>query len=323
MLKVLWRSRMGAEQARALHESATLHITVEPDIDKAKALMKDITTLVDGRPDSELLDGPKLQHVIVPYVGIHRELHAAVVARPHLKLYNSHFNDRFVAQHAVALLLACANQLLPADQQMREGRWLPFTDGKLESFNLYGASCLLVGYGAIGQEVAHLLAGFEMRLSVLKRTPLPDSRLTVFSPDQLHAALAQADVVIISLPGTPETERMFDQAAFEALRPGSLLINVGRGSVIDQQALYDALKTGRLKAAGIDVWWNYPENRDAQTVTYPADVPLHELPNLLMSPHRAAHYSGWQEASFADVLKTLQALAVGAERNRVDINRGY
>jgi phosphoglycerate dehydrogenase-like enzyme len=320
MLKVLWRSRMGAEQACALSNDK-LQVTIETDIDKAKALMSDITTLVDGRPDSELLDGPKLQHVIVPYVGIHRDLHEAIVERPHLKLYNSHFNDRFVAQHTVALLMACANQLLPADRQMREGRWIPFTDDGLESFNLYGKSCLLVGYGAIGKEVARLLAGFGMTMSVLKRTPVSDSSLKVFTPSQLHAALSQADIVIISLPGTPETEGMFDQAAFKAMRKGSLLVNVGRGSVIDQQALFETLKTGHLKAAGIDVWWNYPDNREEQT--YPADVPLHELPNLLMSPHRAAHYEKWQETSFEDVLKTLNALAAGEERNRVDTDRGY
>lgn len=318
-MKVLWRSRIAAEAARRLCDPQ-FEIIVETDSARAQALLADVTTLVDGRPEPALLDGPKLEHVIVPYVGIHPTLQAALRERPHLKLYNSHFNDRFVAQHAVAMLLACANQLLPADREMRAGRWRPFGGEGPQSLSLYGTSCLLAGYGAIGREVRRLLAGFEMRFSALKRSPEPLAELTVYPPGQLHAALAAADIVIVSLPATPETEGMFDAAAFAAMRPGSILINVGRGSVIDQRALYAALSEGKLRAAGLDVWWHYPEG--AEPVA-PAEVPLHELPNVLLSPHRAAHYEGWQEASFADVLATLRALAAGRERNRVDVARGY
>ena len=107
------------------------------------------------------------------------------------------------------------------------------------------------------------------------------------------------------------------------MKRGSIFINVGRADIIDQYALYDALKSGHLFGAGLDVWWNYPKGKEARKHTFPSDAPLHELTNLVMSPHRAAAVQDWQEGSFIDTAKTINAIAKGKSRNEVDPTKGY
>lgn len=327
-ITALWSSRFGAAQAAGLRPLLDPEITliIEPDRDKATAYSAQIDVLIDGRPTEALLDAPRLRHVIVPWAGIPPEVRDGVLRRPHLRLYNSHYNAAFVAQHAVALLLACACRLVEADLALRRGDWRPRYDEAFTSVYLPGKTCLLVGYGAIGREAAKLLHGLGMRLTAVRRTPAPagDPWLAaVYTPSQLHAALADADAVLISLPQTPETEGLFDAEAFAAMKRGSLLVNVGRGAVIDPQALYRALTDGTLIAAGLDVWWRYPQSEAERSCTFPAEVPLHELPNVVLSPHRANAVDGEAEARLGDIAATLNAIARGKVRNAVDPRRGY
>lgn len=323
-LPVLWRSHLAAALV-ADHPSLFdpgITFTVETDKDKAKEL-GGYEVLVDGSPDAALLDAPTLKHVVVPYVGVNDALRENMLSRPHLKLYNSHFNDAFVAQHAVALLLACSNRVATADRALREGDWRPRHDDAFESVFLPGKTCLLLGYGAIGREVETRVRGLGMQVSALRREPNRDDEVKQYGPDDLHEALGAADVVVVSLPSTPRTKNLLDEAAFKALKPGGILINVGRGDVIDQHALYDALKSRHLFAAGLDVWWTYPKDEADRAHTFPADAPLFELPNIVMSPHRANQVQGWERESLKDVARTLNALVKGEERNRVDPERGY
>ncbi len=323
-LNVLWRSNLAADLVTDHSDlfDSGITVTVETDKEKAKEL-SDYEVLVDGNPDAALLDAPSLQRVVVPYVGVNDALRENVTARPHLKLYNSHFNDAFVAQHAVALLLACSNRIVQADRALKQGDWRPRYEDALESVFLPGKTCLLLGYGAIGKAVETRVRGLEMRVSALRREPQKDSEVKQYGPDELHEALGEADAVVVSLPSTPQTKNLLDEVAFRALKPGAILVNVGRGDVVDQHALYEALKSGHLFAAGLDVWWNYPKDEAERAHTLPADAPLHELPNLVMSPHRANQVRGWELASLKDVAQTLNALARGEERNRVDPSKGY
>ena len=133
-MNVLWRSNLAADIA-ADHSDLFdkgIELTVETDKDKAKKL-DGHEVLVDGSPDDALLDVPNLKHVVVPYVGVNDALRENVRSRPHLKLYNSHFNDAFVAQHAVALLLACSNRVIAADISLKQGDWRPRYDDAFES----------------------------------------------------------------------------------------------------------------------------------------------------------------------------------------------
>lgn len=325
-LTVLWRSSTGSEAAQNLQDLLDSGITLRVETEPEQALEQRgwYKVLVDGNPSEALLDAAGLEHVIVPYVGINSGLRERVLARPRLNLYNSHFNDAYVAQHAVALLLAVANRLVPADRALRRGDWTQAGSARPESLFLEDKMCLLLGYGAIGRAIETRVRGLGMQVSALRRQPDSASpTLRVYGPDELEAALAQADVVMLSLPSTPSTKGLLDAQAIGAMKRSSILVNVGRGDVVDQQALYDALERGQLFGAGLDVWWTYPKDKAGRRSTLPADLPFHDLENVVMSPHRANEVQGWEEASFRDVAATLNALARGESRNRVDPEAGY
>lgn len=324
-LNVLWRSGNSAKEIAAYTFPDSINLKLETNPEKALKHLDWFHVLVDGNASDQLLDAPALQHVIIPFVGLDPEFRKKLLARPHLKVYNSHYNAAFVAQHMLALLLACASRLIEADRPLRQGDWRQRYDD-LESVFLPGKTCLLLGYGAIGKALVLLVRALGMKVSVLKRQTgktVTEKGLTVYDTSQLHQALEQADVILCSLPGTPETENMLDARAFAHMRQGSILVNVGRGSVIDQYALYDALKSGHLLAAGIDVWWQYPKTKEDRASTFPSTAPLHTLPNIIMSPHRANRFAQEELARLNDVTQTLLAITQGLERNRIDVERGY
>ncbi len=325
-LEVLWSNQRGAEEAAELRHlfAPDIHLSIEPDKGKLAPYLPSTQVLVDGNPSDEALDSPRLAHVIAPMAGISPGLREQLLARPQLKLYNSHYSAPFVAQHALALVLACASRLLEADPPLRKGDWRALYDNDLMSLPLAGKTCLLLGYGAIGQGFAGLAKGFEMRFVVVKRTPLQDHSVgTSYPPEALTEAVAAADLIVVSLPHTPETDKILDTKVFAAMKPHAIVVNVGRAEVIDQYALYESLKQRRILAAGIDVWWRHPHDPTSRASTLPSKAPLHELPNIVVSPHRGNRMTGAESARIEDVAATLKAIVSGDERNRADAKRGY
>lgn len=278
--------------------------------------------LVAGNPGEPLLDGANLQRVIVPWAGIARALRQRAAARPHLTVQNSHYNGAMVAQHAVALLLACSNRIVSADRAMRRGDWGSDVDDSHLGVQLTGRVALLLGYGSIGMALRPLLEALGMEVRAYRRRPDPDSDVKQYGEGRLHAALAQADAVIVSLPATPATTGLLGAAELALLKPTAVLVNVGRGPVVDQAALYGALAEGRLLGAGIDVWYNYPKGEE-RTGVFPSDYPFQDLDNVVMSPHRGNDVQDWPLAAAEDVFETLELLVAGEERNVVDLESGY
>ena len=323
-LRVLWRAQPPdpVPGPDLLPDGARL--TVERDLDRALAHRDAIDVLVDARP-SELLDGAALAHVIFPFAGLPPTLGAALRERPHLTLHNAHYNAPFVAQHALALVLAAAHRLLPHDAALRRGDWGDRQHPET-SVHLADREALLLGYGAIGRRVGTMLQGLGMRVTALRRRLEADDAqegVRVVGPDDLGDALARATVVVVSLPATPATEGLLGAAALARLPRGALVVNVGRGAVIDEDALYDALVDGRVGAAGLDVWWTYPEDRDRGRATLPARRPFGLLPNVVLSPHRADATDTSERARVEDVCATLRAIAAGEARHVVDVGAGY
>ena len=321
-LRTLWRSRLGASIVEERTPPAGVEIVVDPDAD-ASALAG-VHVLVEGRPDEELLDAPSLRHVIVPYAGIGDELRDALRARPHLRLHNSHFNATFVAQHAAALLLSCADRLGRYDRALRAGDWRQ-PDG-VETIHLAGRTAVLLGYGAIGRALAPMLQGLGMQVEAVRRRPdRADQDVPQHPTEALPEVLPRADVLIVSLPATPATRGLIDADAYAALPSDAIVINVGRGEVLDEEATWQALDGGRLAGLGLDVWWRYPKGRDGRAATLPSHRPFQLHPDVVLSPHRANAVRNWQAASVRDVFATLADLASGVEprRNLVDLEHGY
>jgi phosphoglycerate dehydrogenase-like enzyme len=150
----------------------------------------------------------------------------------------------------------------------------------------------VVGLGAIGTTVAERAGALGMRVLAVRRRPVADGGSPVeeaVGPDRLHDVLGRVDAVVVCAPATPDTQDLFDSAAFAAMRPGAVFCNVARGSLVDEAALLDALRSGHLGAAVLDVTREEP---------LPADSPLWDAPNLRLSPHSSASLDHYLESVF-------------------------
>ena len=174
-----------------------------------------------------------------------------------------------IAEYIVMLMLTQCKGYRAVVRAQDRHEWLTDSPGKRE---LSGAKALILGYGAIGQEVEKRLAGFEMEVSKVRRSSGPDT----LGPDEWRARLGEFDWIIISVPATPETEGMIGASELAAMKADAVLVNVARGSVIDQAALTLALSEGRIGGALLDVTTPEP---------LPADDPLWGLDNTQITMH--------------------------------------
>lgn len=219
-----------------------------------------------------------------------------------------------IAEWVLARVLQIVKRLPEHDASAREHRWDMVLGGRLE-----GRTVAIVGLGAIGRDVAKRFRGFDVHLLGIRRSwtagatdPDVDE---LFGPGALHEVLARADVVVLSAPGSDDNVDLFDAAAFAAMKPGAIFVNVARGTLVDEPALIAALESGQVGAAAIDV---------ARTEPLPPDDPLWDAPNLFVSPHSSASVERYGERAFDLFCDNLERFVAGQPlRNVVDLTDGY
>ncbi len=284
--------------------------------------------IIDDAPSDELLSAsPNLTALINPWTGISGATRERMMNYPHISVHNLHFNDIPVAEIAFMLLIAAAKQAVSFDQSLRQNDWTPRYTRKNDTILLYGKTALILGYGAIGRHVGQMCHGTGMKVIGTRRSVdemVMDGKTAVYPTSQLHDLLPQANALIICLPLTAETKHMIRMAEIELLPPKPLFVNIGRGKVVEEAALYDALKTKRIHAAGLDVWYNYPDDEPTWTNTPPANFPFHELDNVVMSPHRATFTADSEALQMKDFARLINTAVHGDPMpNRVDLAAGY
>lgn len=199
-------------------------------------------------------------------------------------------HDPAIAEYIFSAILNRHVPLLDADEKLRRGEWAYWSGS---SDRLHGEICGktigLLGFGHIGKAVAKRAKAFEMQVSVANRSPVDVSDLVdqSFTLDQLDNFWGTADFIVVSVPLIDATRGIVGASAFAAMKPDAVIVNVGRGPTIDEQALYDALKTRKIGGAVIDTWYAYPTSD--QRTKQPSALPFHELDNVVMTPHM----SGW------------------------------
>ena len=196
----------------------------------------------------------------------------------------SGLHDRPVTEHALALVLALVRRLPAAARAQTEHRWADEIGG-LQPLHpegavttLLGARVLIWGFGAIGQTVAPLLAQLGAEVRGVARSSGERSGFAVVAEDDLLQELGQTDVLVMILPSTPATAQALDAERLAALPAHAYVVNVGRGSTVDEPALVAALSEGRIAGAALDV---------TSTEPLPADSPLWDAPDLVLTPHAA------------------------------------
>lgn len=289
----------------------------------------DIQILVAGRPEREQITAsPNLRALVIPWAGLPEATRRLMLDFPHVAVHNLHHNALPVAEHAIALLLAAMKWILPMDRSLRSHDWTPRYQRK-PSLLVSRKRALILGFGAIGRHVAALCRGLGMEVTAIRRhaeQPATDTAddIAIATPDALHRYLPETEVLFVCLPHTPETSGLMGAEELSLLPAGAVLINIARGPIVDEAALYGALSEGRLYAAGLDVWYTYPADEEARRCTPPAEYPFHELDNVVMSPHRAGHTEETERLRMEHLAELLNAAARGESMpNRVDLQAGY
>ena len=251
--------------------------------------------MVGWRPTQELLQkAGKLSLFINPGAGIQHliDLFKELNKTRPVTLVNGHGNAYFTAQHAVALLLALTNKVIPHHNWMTKGEWRK-GDSDAVSIPFRQRNVGLLGYGHVNQYVHQFLSGFDVKFAALRRdwgkqvSPLC-TPLIKYEYTELHSFLSEIDTVIVSVPLTSQTTKMIGEKELELLGAEGLLVNVGRGPIIDEYSLYTALKEKVIAGAALDVWYNYSPAPDEKGRKYPFNYPFQNLDNVVLSPHRAA-----------------------------------
>lgn len=287
-----------------------------------------IHILVTGRPShQQLTTSPDLRALIVPWAGLPTSTRELMQAFPHIAIHNLHHNAVPVAELALTLLLAAAKRIVPMDQVLRQHDWTPRYQRPSPSLLLAGKTALILGYGAIGRQAAQRCQALGMTVMATRRhldAPITADGVSLHPASALPSLLPQAHALLICLPLTPQTEGLIDAEALALLPENAILVNIGRGPIVDEAALYDALRNGRLHGAGLDVWYNYPENEAARRQTPPANFPFHELDSVVMSPHRGGGTDETERLRMEHLARLLNAAACGQTMpNRVNLQAGY
>jgi D-2-hydroxyacid dehydrogenase (NADP+) len=224
-----------------------------------------------------------------------------------------------MAEHTMGLLLALARNFPDSVRQQDRAIWSQqdLWDKPQHLAEVNGQVLLIVGYGSIGRELAKRAKAFEMRVWGVTRSGEGDGNYAekIFSAAQLHEALPEADYVVVAAPETADTKNLIGAKEIAKMKRGVRLINVSRGSLVDEKEFVSALEKGVLAGAAVDV---------AETEPLPADSPLWRAPNLFITPHTSALSDRLWQRQTTLLVALLERWFEGGEMfNRVDLARGY
>jgi D-3-phosphoglycerate dehydrogenase / 2-oxoglutarate reductase len=300
---VLIADKLAESTVAALGDQIEVRWVDGPDREKLLAAVPEADALLVRSAttvDAEVFDAaPKLKIVARAGVGLDNVDVDTATERGVLVVNAPTSNIHSAAEHALALLLSAARQIPAADASLREHAW------KRSSFSgteIFGKTVGVVGLGRIGQLVAQRLAAFEAHIVAYDPyvSPARAAQLGIeLLP--LDELLARADFISVHLPKTPETAGLIDKDALARTKPGVVIVNAARGGLVDEAALADAVTSGHVRAAGIDVFSTEPCT----------DSPLFELPQVVVTPHLGASTEEAQDRAGTDVAASVKLALAG------------
>jgi D-3-phosphoglycerate dehydrogenase len=300
---VLIADKLAESTVAALGDDIEVRWVDGPDREKLLAAVPEADALLVRSAttvDAEVLDAaPRLKIVARAGVGLDNVDVRTATERGVLVVNAPTSNIHSAAEHALALLLSAARQIPAADASLREHAW------KRSSFSgteIFGKTVGVVGLGRIGQLVAQRLAAFEAHIVAydpyVSAARAAQLGIELLSLDEL---LACADFISVHLPKTPETAGLIDKEALAKTKPGVIIVNAARGGLIDEAALADAISSGHVRAAGLDVFSKEPCT----------DSPLFELAQIVVTPHLGASTEEAQDRAGTDVAASVKLALAG------------
>jgi phosphoglycerate dehydrogenase-like enzyme len=296
-----------------------IHVIVSNDVTKVRESAAQADVIVNGTSNPPLLSAAipsarRAKWIHSLWTGVDNVLCPEVLASP-LPLTNGRgVFRRPLAEWTVGAMLYFAYNMRRMIRQQQAGVWEAFTTEEIQ-----GKTLGIVGYGGIGSMAAELARPFGMRIAALRRRPeLFNSDPLVdesFAPAKLDQMMAASDYILLAAPLTEETRGMIGAAQIAAMKPTGVLINVGRGAVVDEPALVQALENGKIRGAALDVFAVEP---------LPADHPFYKMENVLLSPHTADLLRDFINLAVESFLENLRRFQANEPLlNLVDKHAGY
>ena len=266
--------------------------------------------VITVRWHAELPRPAGLRLVQVPGVGCDEIDLAALPATA--TLCNVRGHGAGAAEYVLLQLLEWCHRLDKAEAVFRTGSWAGSSRfGAPPHRELRDATIGLVGFGDIGRALVERLAPFGVRLLVANRSRHADGAVSSwYGLDELPEMFAACDFAVLAIALTEATRGLVGRPALDALGPDGVLVNVARGPVVDETALWEALKEGRTGGAVLDVWYQYPDEQAPRR--RPSQYPFENLPNVRMTPHVAGWTDGTLAQRWSDIAENCRRLATGA-----------
>ena len=274
--------------------------------------LPDVDVVVGGRFTAEMAAAAKrLRLLHVPGAGVDRVALDALA--PGVTVCNTFHHGRSIAEHVVMVSLMLSRYVLLTDRMLRQGTWssVAVDPGVRMNTTLAGRTAGVVGLGEIGCEVVRGLTALGMRAQAVRRTPVAPDGLAldrVTDMSGLDGLLSTSDIVVLTVPLTDETRGMIDARRLALMGRNAVLVNVARGQLVDEDALFDALAAGRIGGAALDVWWGHPKDGPGvKGYTRPFEV----LDNVVMTPHNSGHTDETFRGRAADIRANVDRLLAG------------
>jgi phosphoglycerate dehydrogenase-like enzyme len=319
-IKLVVIDEPGASHLRVLDAlPAPVNVVVSNQAALLRESVQEADVILNGIPDGHLLRDIFTHAIRLRWVhslsdGVEKILFPELVSSPAILTNARGVFKRALAEFVVGAVLYFAKDFRRLIRSQQAGVWQQF-----EMQEVHGKVMGIVGYGETGQACAERARSLGMKILGLRRRPelsRGDPWLeAILGPNGLHSLLAQSDYVVLAAPDTPQTQRLIGKAEFAVMKASAVLINVGRGSAVDEAAMIDALEQGRLRGAALDVY---------ETAPLPSGHPFYRLENVLLSPHCADHTPGFYELDMEFFMQNLQRFLNGVPlRNVVDKQAGY
>jgi phosphoglycerate dehydrogenase-like enzyme len=317
-MKALFLGNVAVDTAEGIRAELPpdLQLDILPDpqeILRAPEIAAAADILVSNHWRAEYPAAPKVRLVQSVATGI--ELFDLAALPQGAAVCNAFGHETAIAEYIVMVWLALHHRLFQIAGEFRDrGSWRSsWVESGAPHGEVRGSTLGIVGYGRVGREVARRAAPFGARILAANRTPRePDARVERIYPlAELDRMLPECDAVALCTALGPETTGLIDARRLALMKPTAFLINIARGQVIDEDAVYAALRDGTIGGAALDVWWQHwsPEHPDRR----PSRFPFHELPNVLMTPHCSGFTDGTADRRWGDLAANLDRFVGGEE----------
>jgi phosphoglycerate dehydrogenase-like enzyme/ribonuclease HI len=284
--------------------------------EEIKRYLPEVEVVIGGSFSKEDLDqAKKLKLFQIPFAGVDQLDLSLYKDRKDIFICNVHANRAAVAEHAFALMLALAKNIVTNDRDLRLGRWHGFSS-KEPTIQLQGKSLGIIGLGSIGWEIAKIGHLLGMKIFALKREikekDLEKKKILEFlgANKDLEKVIKESDFIIITVPLTKKTKGLIGKKELKLMQ-GKYLVNISRGAVIDEEALFKSLEEHYLSGAAIDTWYQYPTNEQKEIL--PSQYNFHKLKNVVMSPHTAGYSDRALEENIKSVFDNIVRIYYGEE----------